>query len=378
MDEPDKGVVAQQIDQWLRKQLVLSNTDHGPCARIMLKHLSIDKKVQGDVASFNVKLDAGSEEIQPIINDICDAAQKDANDLNSGVQIYALYAYFPQDLNYLPRKIFRVPGVNEDIERDLAPSEPPTEKGLVSQAMRHAEMFVKTMTVSQSYMTGSLQKENQRLAEMNEKFAQQQVDFMVLLQDTMDTSHKRRLDEKTAEVTLAMRQSVIEKLESLAPVIINRIAGQTVIPTHDPAFNLMGSLLESLSEKQQLDFLNSLEPNQKPMFAEMLSEYEKRKAAAAGNKPNFIQEALSKKNELPPANAGKQKLLTENADLLDPPDSKPQLGMFKTIADRLKEAPTIISDDPVAGSIESRAKAFASRFRPELQSTKKPDNTEDK
>ena len=369
MQADGKGMIAQQIDQWLRKQVILEDKLHGRANKIHLRHLSVDRKVQGDVTSFAVKLDPGSVEIGPLIESICDAAQKDANDLASGIQLYALYAFFPDDLNYLPRKVFRVVGENEDFERELAPSEPPTEKGLVSQLMRHTENMMKTVTVSQGYMTGTLQRENQRLAEMNEKFSQQQIDFMVLLQDTMDQSHSRRLAEKKEEVAQAMKQTIISKLDALVPVIINRIAGTTVMPIEDPSFILMGSLLESLSTDQQLKFLNSLDDAQKPLFAEMLSAYEKKKALSMGATPNAISHGIGPKSELPSAEDSGQRQITavtvpaaDNSDLLTPENNGPQHPLFKTVADRLKEPPTLLSDDPVISTMEQKAKDFAARF----------------
>jgi hypothetical protein len=379
MNPDGKGMIAPQINQWIRKQVVLRDKLHGQATKILLRHLNVERKVQGDVATFAVKLDPGSEEIGPLIEEICEAAQKDADDLASGVQNYALYAFFPEDLDYFPRKVFRVAGTSEDFERELSPSEPPTEKGLVSQLMRHNEKIMQTMTVSSSYMTGTLQRENQRLAEMNEKFAQQQVDFMVLLQDTMDQAHSRRLAEKKDEVALAMKQDVMAKLDALVPVIINRIAGQTLIPVEDPSFILMGTLLESLTEEQQLNFLNNLNEGQKPLFAEMLSSYEKKKAASMGATPNLISQGIGKKNALPPPNVPGQKQIAakapapkkppaaDNSDLLLPENSGPQHPLFRTSKDRLSEPPSLLSDDPVISTMEQKARDFAARFRDLMQ-----------
>jgi hypothetical protein len=367
MESADQNMIAQQISEWLRRQIILRDKDHGDCSRIQLRHLNVERQIQGDVASIPVKLDHGSEDLEPLLNSICSTAQRDADDLNAGVQNYAIYAFFPQDLNYLPRKVFRVAGVNEAFERELTPSEPPTEKGIVSQLMRHTENIMKTQTVSTGYIVGTLQRENQRQSEMLEKFSQQQIDFMLLLQETMDTAHGRRLKEKAEEVNLAMRQDVIEKLGSLVPVVINRIAGKTVMPIQDPAFNLMGTLLESLDDEQQLAFLNSLKPNQKPLFAEMLSEYEKRKAAASGDQPNFIQQSIGRKNELPAAQPDNSTRQSDNSDLLTSHPNTPQLARFKTIADRLRENPKLISSDPVIQEIERKARDFANRFRDQLQ-----------
>lgn len=380
MHDEDKAMIAQQIDEWLRRQIILPSKDHGRASKILLRHLSVDNKVQGDIGTFQVKLDPGSVDIGVLIDSIAEAAQKDADDLAQGIQKYALYAFFPDDINYFPRKAFRVAASNDDFERDLSPSEPANEKGLVSQLMRHTETLMKTMTVSQSYIHGTLQRENQRLAEMNEKYAQQQVDFMVLLQDTMDQSHRRRLDEKKEEAALAMKETVISKLESLVPVMINRIAGQTVIPVEDPSFILMGTLLESLTEEQQLTLLNSLDSNQKPLFAEMLSAYEQKKAASMGTKKNLISQGIGVKPGLPPAHDGRPKQISasttppaaDNSDLLVPEGSQEQHPMFKTLKDRMAEPPSILSDDPVINTMEKKAKDFAARFGDMMSPTKKP------
>jgi hypothetical protein len=380
---PDgKGMIAQQIDQWLRKYVILPEKIHGRPSKILLRHLSVERKVQGDVASFPVKLDPGSTEIDALIDEICESAQKDADDLASGIQNYALYAFFPEDLNFFPRKVFRVAGANEDFERELTPSEPPNEKGLVAQLMRHTENIMKTMTVSTGYMTGTLQRENQRLAEMNEKFAQQQVDFMVLLQDTMDGAHSRRLAEKKEEVGIAMRQDVMAKIDALIPVIINRIAGQTVMPVEDPSFILMGTLLESLTTEQQLNFLNSLNEGQRPLFGEMLSAYEKKKAASMGTTPNLIsQEAKSKSSLPPPPDEPTQRRISaappaaDNSDLLSPENGSAQHPLFRTVQDRLNDPPSLLTTDPVLAPMEQKAKDFAARFRNMMMPTGPKKNT---
>jgi len=381
MNPDGKGMIAQQIEQWLRKQVILPEKIHGRPSKILLRHLNVERQVQGDVSSFQVKLDPGSVDINALINEICDSAQKDADDLNSGIQNYALYAFFPSDLDYLPRKVFRVAGANEDFERELTPSEPPTEKGLVSQLMRHNESIMKTMTVSQGYMTSTLQRENQRLAEMNEKFAQQQVDFMVLLQDTMDQSHTRRLEEKKNEVAIAMKTDIMAKLDTLIPVVINRIAGQTIMPVEDPSFVLMGTLLESLSPEQQLNFLNNLNEGQRPLFGEMLASYEKKKAISMGAKPNMISHGVGMNNELPPPNKDGQKQLSassppaDNSDLLSPENSSAQHPLFRTIKDRLSDPPTLLSDDPVIANMEQKARDFAARFRDQMSPNLSKKNT---
>ena len=371
MQPESKGVIELQIQSWLRKTVAFADKIHGKCNKIVLKHLSIDKKPQGDVHAFPVRIEDGAEdELDPLIGAIIDAAQKDANDLNQGLQLYSLYAYFPEDQGYVPRKIFRVASSDEEIDRDVAPSEPPNEKGLVSQTMRHLESVMKTMTMSMGYLMQSQQAENRRLSEMNQKFAEQQVDMMMLLQDTTDHAHQRRIKEKEAEVNLAVKESALSKLEALVPVIINKIAGGQVLPEEDRSMILMGSLLEGLSHDQQRTLLGNLTDAQRILFAEVLAEYEKKKSKFA-EKQKQPNRAMGHKNELPPPPPGQKQISGETDD-----SQAPQaIPMFMSVSERLANPQPNEDRDPVFRKLEDDTAAFAKRFRENL-APKKPTSGE--
>ena len=303
------------------------------------------------------------------MNTIAEAAQRDTDDMNQGIQQFALYAYFPQDANWVPRKIFRVAPSDIEIERDVTPSEPATEKGLVAQTMRHLESVMKTHTVGVSYIVQAQQRELQRLSEQNEAFSKQQVDFMLLLQDTMNDAHTRRRAEKSNEVDIAIKESAMSKLEALVPVVINRIAGSQVLPTEDKSFMLMASLLEGLTDEQQASFLGGLSEGQRIIFAEVLTEYEKKKSKFIEGQKKASR-PLGTKNSLPPSsrptNLNEQKQLTDG-------DEKPRpLSMFMTFKERLENPTPIINRDPVLEKLEDDASAFMNRFREQLSPKKKP------
>jgi len=354
------GLIEQQLAEWVRREVAFPDLKmHGKCGKVVLRHLNISNQAQGDIAAFPVKLEEGAEdEIEPLLLQVAEAAQRDANDQNSGVQKYGLYAYFPADKSWVPRKIFRVAPTDEAIDdRNISPSEPPTEKGLVSQTMRHLEAVMRHSTVSMGFMMQSMQKELQRLAEGNQRYAEQQVDFMVLLQDTMNDATKRRLQEREAEAGLAMKEDAMAKLNALLPVIINRIAGKQVLPEEDRSFMLMSALLENMSDEQQQAFFNNLTVAQRMTLTEIMSEYEKRKSKwLQGQKIA----ALGKKNQLPDSD-------TVDAEVVD--------SATVPTAQSIKSRMTASSDkpsDPVLQKLETDADAFASRFRNFLQKKDNP------
>jgi len=346
-----KGVIIQQLEQWVRREVAFPEKSRGKCYKVVLKHLTVDRKVQGDVTQFPVKLEEGGEdEIEPLLGQVADAAQTDANDLNSGVQSYALCAYFTLDKNYVPRKIFRVTSVDEEVERDISPSEPPTDKGITSQLMRHNEAVMRQMTIMYSMHMQTTQRELHRLADMNERFAQQQLDVIALAQDMMDNSTKRRLDERREETNLAIKEEAMSKLAAVVPVVINRLAGQQVLPTEDRSFMLMASFLENLSDEQQQNFLATCTDAQRMVLAEILAEYEKKKSKLAGG---VRQSPLGHRNTLPPPSSRDGKA--------PEPAPAPVLSALP-LSERLTAAQDEPSD-PVLKKIEADGSAMMSRFR---------------
>lgn len=368
-DATDRGLIEQQIESWVRQNVAYPDQKlHGKCGKIVLRHLSIERKPQGDVAAFPNKLEEGAEDegLDMFLHKVADAAQQDANDLNQGVQSYALYAYYPQDRDYVARKMFRVaPSTEAEIERDLSPSEPPTERGLVSQLMRHLEAIQRTTTVSTGHLFSTLQSEHRRMAETNEKFMQQQVDFMVVLQDLLDNAHGRRLKEREDEARLTMQDKAFEIVSTLAPVIINRLAGKQVLPEEDRSLMLMSNFLERLTPEQQESFYGNLSDTQRLALAEVLHAYEERKARWDGKKspgPKLGKKSgLPEARRLPPSSPG--------TSAPDPEPGEEALTHAASLRERLQRQPDA-SSDPSIQKIEVDAQRFYTRFREDLKPTK--------
>jgi hypothetical protein len=272
MQSEEKNPIELQIEPWILSNVAHPDVKaHGRCLKLVLRHVNLERKPQGDVKAFTVKLEEGAEdEIDPLLHQIAEAAQRDCDDLNQGLQSYALFAYYAQDQHYVPRKYIRVAPSDVEIERDLTPSEPPTEKGLVSQTMRHLEAVMRTTTIANTELQRMLVTELKRVTEINQKFAEQHVDFLVLMQDMVDRSHSRRLQERREEASVAMQESALSKLEAIAPVLVNRLAGKQILPEEDSALMLMGSLLENLTDDQQQSILGTLSDGQKIVYAEVV------------------------------------------------------------------------------------------------------------
>lgn len=345
----EKGYIETTIEDWVRRNVAFPDPKLGRCTKIVLRHLSVTREPQGDVLITSPKLEDGVEEgINPLLRKIADAAQGDADDLKSGVQLYALYTYYENDRTYAPRKVFRVTHSDVEIERDVKPSEPATETGLVSQTMRHLEVVLRNQTIAAGQQIASQQAALDRATTMNEKLMENQLSIMVLAQDMLDNTHGRRLREKESEANLAMKESAMASLAPLLPVIVNRLAGSQILPEENKSLMLMAGLLENMKPEQQAAILSALSDSQRAVLAEIISTYEQQKTKYVEGQKKLI-------GQLRPNSQGD----------LTPPRKTPAsipLPATMTTSERAM-LPDSGSKDPKILQLEQDAQRFAGNFR---------------
>ena len=337
----NSGAIELQIRDWIKQHVIA--TTH-PCTRIVLRHMTLESRPQGDVKDLLIPSGADvTGEIDVITSQVMETAQQDANSVGGSVQMYALYAYYEKDPNFTPRKFFRV-SPESDFDRDVAPSEPPSEKGLASQAMRHLEAVMRTSVASQHYLFSLFERQVQRLQDKDERSSQSQVDMMLLMQDVLDGAHSRRLKEKKEESSQAIRENALEYLKVAAPIILNRIAGKPILPEKNKSFFLLASLLENLRPEQQTFLRESLDPAQLAVLSEILAEYEKDKVTFNGEKSKIPKMTG---NSLPPSMDGESPAVP--------------LDIFEKIKEKIEKTDDP-PQDPVLRRLEQRGADFSSRM----------------
>lgn len=334
----------QQVRDWVTARAI---ADENQCEKLVLRHLTMESRPQGDVVEVPVMLDEGLpvKDADAIARQVVDAAQADANNIGGSVQMYALYAYYKKNPDYTPRKVFRISPESE-LDRDVSPSEPPTDKGLASQAMRHLEGVMRVSVQSQGYLFSMMERQLQRLQDKDERNGQQQVDMMLLVQEVLDGSHGRRLKERKEEAVLNMREDALEYLKVAAPILLNRLAGKPLFPEKNKSFMLMASLLENLRPEQQAFLRDGLDPAQMSVLAEILAEYEKDKAAFQGKEGQ--PDLGMGRNEMPPNPGGEEV-----------PNSP---KMFQKVRDKIQSGEDEPSRDPIIRRLEQIGADFAGRM----------------
>lgn len=348
------GLIENQIKEWVRRNVCAVDPDHGRCKKIIVRHINIEKKPVGDVCTVNITSDPafdGTEMVDKVIAEIAESAQHDADDMKAGVQTYGIFAYYTKDERYVPRKLFRV-AAQEDFEPEGGPSEPPTEKGLLQQLMRHNEINSKNSLVAMGYIIQTFQKDLADRRSNEKRYFDQQLELVALTNELINEGHKRRQDEKKADMEMSILEGTFEHLKILLPIIANKLMGKEIFPAKmDRELYLMASLFETLTEQQQNDLRNMLSPQQLSMLAEFLGMYEERKHKLIGGKPED-QEANGK-------DEGKGEKKTTSP--VTSPKKNALITLFEKRSDIVKKGSNLEVSDSFMKRIEEKAAKMISK-----------------
>lgn len=273
------------LNQWIRKQLYVER-DEGQPARFVLKHVGAGNKLGSEVCAIAVPKNPaqrGDDFVEATIGELEATANQDAGGLG-GVQSYVVQAYFHGEEKPLARYTFKVQGADDDDEGGSMSSEPPNKVGITSQLMRHQEAIFRTAVMSNSQVVGTLMRQNQMLADMVEKFMADRVDSVNVLEQMLSRKQERELEVQQATAKQAMLQDAFDKVMTLAPVVVAKIAGKGVVPgVESPIEVQIKGFLETITPDQLETLSGALKPEQQLALAEMyqaLQEAEKKRAEA--------------------------------------------------------------------------------------------------
>lgn len=239
--------VSDNLKRYLRGVFLIEHKE-GPCFRLTLKH-TVPKGPAEDVQNYNI---GDSQEFtEEFVSQMQSKIENDAfadSEGHGGLQKYALYAYHVNDPNHSQsRLVFRMGDAATD-EKDFE-SEPANERGMVSMLMRHTEALMRSQVMSTNNVLTTLQRENARLQAEKEKMEEHNLAAIRVREELLNQHHERLLVQTEVENNMAMKQDMYQKLMMLAPVAINKMAGQKILPENtSPMAMALRGLAESLTK----------------------------------------------------------------------------------------------------------------------------------
>jgi len=248
----------------------------------MATMISICRKSQGaqgiDIETWDRENDPHRFEAKNIditVRDILHVCSEYADNtpLRSSEKSHRFLITVTQYYNRATSRAFSIAG-EVDLERlgggdGSAPYEA-SERGMTAQAIQHTEN-VQRMFMGYAQATHMQNaKEKQELRE-EIKNLRAELREERKLRETAESSQEERqfkmlIDSKTSERKDRMQGRLLQ----LLPVLVNRIAGKTVLPgAPDPMMNLVSSFVTSLTKEQTMQLMRALSMEQQLMIAEL-------------------------------------------------------------------------------------------------------------
>lgn len=232
----------RNLQTWLRECLFsIVETDDGALrfARVVARQLVKGNRRGEEVFSMEVPKKAGEDWCDLGGMEIWSKLQAETASLG-GLQKYALYAYHSGDNEaHTSRFIVRIQGVDEDEDAEGLNSESPDKTGLVSQAMRHAEVYAKAMSAMVMNMVSGSQAMISRQAAMIEKLMDDKVAALDLLTEMSDVKDERDVKLIQARAKAKGVEELIGKLGVLLPAVANKVSGKELFPVQESATHMM-------------------------------------------------------------------------------------------------------------------------------------------
>lgn len=231
----------------------------------------------------------GSEvDLEQITQEALDMSDEDAQAFG-GAQRYAMIAYFGAGRACEQRSPVWIVSVRRENEDQISESEPATNKGMLAQQMRHNEAIMKLALNTFVQQSSVQQSMLARLAEQLEAAQRDKFESLKLIESMLSEEAERRLAGIRAENREKRLQTGFEHLQLLAPVLINKLAGQKLLPEKlHPATDALKRVMGTLTPEQIGKVMGALSPDQAIALSEVYEafrEEHEREQVAPGSLP---------------------------------------------------------------------------------------------
>lgn len=259
------STTAQLMAAWLGRQM------KKPIASVELRHLAAGDELGKPIDSFDAS-DAGDDFAQTTTDAICSSAQTYANGMGDALQTFVVVITRPDD-KLGGRYSFRARGEPEAVTGYR--SEPPTNAGMTAMLMRHLEARERIYAATVGAHVETVRRMADQLAKENEALRANRLKQLDAVEDLLSMRQERELEAKASEAKIALLADTAKELKTLAPVLVNRLAGRTVVPSgdgDDPRVVALKKLYESLEPEQIEKLTSALSPAQQVALAEVFRE----------------------------------------------------------------------------------------------------------
>jgi hypothetical protein len=242
----------QKVERFIADQLSPSDDGQpGQLAKLVVAHIIKGNKLGDEIRTVVIpEVQPSGEWISGIAGRLVERATQEALSLASGIQRYAVQAFFRVEgaIEDRPRSrhVFVCQGSDEEL--DQIGTEGPDETGQIAQLQRHTEAAVK-LALGHSIQTRRAdQEEIARLRQENLELRQQQAADFKMMMEVYGMRREQLSEDRREAVKTKILEDGADKLALLLPIAINHLAGKKVFPEDVASQMLTKAFCESLTK----------------------------------------------------------------------------------------------------------------------------------
>lgn len=265
-----------EFQRWLRNQIFKARQT--PLSRLTLRNAANGHR-SGEIEEFDVPAEQlEPDQVTELADSIMAAAQRDADAAGTKLQSYIVTAY-EIGASSGPRHRFRIRGEGE--EEDSG-EEKPDRDGLISQMMRHNEALMRMATMGAqatiTNLTRQLDAAHGSIAKLTEQKAQ--------AQEVLESAKSRQAERELMIIESEAEQSrknalvttVVNKMESLVPVLLSKLGG-TGKMLADRESKVLKGFVNQLTQEQIMAMASHLSTEQQIALMTMIKELHESEAS---------------------------------------------------------------------------------------------------
>lgn len=265
---PENGLI-----RWLANKVLSEITEDGGASFLELWHNQSGEEGER-ISRAQIPDEADAEEIA---GEILELAQRDAQTRMSGLPERYNVRYFlgdnQQHEGYYPFLI-----VSENASRFTGdPTDPPTEKGLVGQLMRHLEASQRMMAQVVEVTTGRLIRDLETERQARAVLEKERVATVELREYLLDRKLERDKEQAAAVVALGHREKVMQTAVQMLPVVLSNLMPKG-LPAAKASEVAISQFINGLSAQEVSGIMSSLEPKNQIVLSQVIASFQSKGA----------------------------------------------------------------------------------------------------
>lgn len=244
---------------WLEETSRRDDTP-GRLRKLVVCHIVKGNKIGDEIRAVTVPDVVDEDWRDATANKVIEQGVAEAATLASGIQKYAVQAFFEGDDKPRGRHIFTVQGPDED--DDKISTESNDEAGVLGQSRRLTEFFGKEFARSTGFHARALMEENERLRKANNELLTERMKTVKMVEELMSARHERELAMTRERQKAKVLDDTVSKLGLLVPMAVNHMAGRKVLPENAPERLLLQSFAETMTAEKMTAMAGVLDATQ--------------------------------------------------------------------------------------------------------------------